>query len=394
MSTVATDALLEEIQDLIREREREGVAGLAERVGPAEWAALVPRLDRERGRGPPPVAARRGDPPAPRGARPARGRRDPPDAQPAGGGNRPGRHGPRRRRRRRREPDRARGQPDPRPDGPGRGRRDPPPVRLRAGQRRRDHDPRVRRGHDRRDRRQRDRRDPRPRRPGRDGRLRLCGRRRAPPDRRPVALPADAQPGRDGGDRADRADDGPGPGLGRPRGRGEPPDRAQPARDPGRRRRGPPPRDHHPGRRGRRPRGGGDRGHRAARRLPAAERPVSPVERRPPRPQAARLAAPAVRGRGVHRHGPAGLLRRAGGRRRAQLLHPAPHRDRRQHRQPDGDADRPGDGPQRGVAPRRRLDRLEGAPGRPEHGTGHGRRSRSAGPSCSASVRTSGSSWR
>jgi magnesium transporter len=45
MPTVATDALLEEIQELIRERERDGVAGLAERVGPAEWAALVPRLD-------------------------------------------------------------------------------------------------------------------------------------------------------------------------------------------------------------------------------------------------------------------------------------------------------------------------------------------------------------
>jgi magnesium transporter len=45
MTTAATDALLEEIQELIREREREGVAGLAERVGPAEWAALVPRLD-------------------------------------------------------------------------------------------------------------------------------------------------------------------------------------------------------------------------------------------------------------------------------------------------------------------------------------------------------------
>jgi magnesium transporter len=45
MSTVATDALLEEIQELIREREQEGVAGLAERIGPSEWAALVPRLD-------------------------------------------------------------------------------------------------------------------------------------------------------------------------------------------------------------------------------------------------------------------------------------------------------------------------------------------------------------
>jgi magnesium transporter len=45
MSTLATEELLTEIQELIREREREGVAGLAERIGPAEWAALVPRLD-------------------------------------------------------------------------------------------------------------------------------------------------------------------------------------------------------------------------------------------------------------------------------------------------------------------------------------------------------------
>lgn len=45
MSTTATDELLSEIQELIREREREGVAGLAERIGPSEWAALVPQLD-------------------------------------------------------------------------------------------------------------------------------------------------------------------------------------------------------------------------------------------------------------------------------------------------------------------------------------------------------------
>jgi magnesium transporter len=45
MSPTATDDLLNEIQALIREREREGVAGLAERVGPSEWAALVPQLD-------------------------------------------------------------------------------------------------------------------------------------------------------------------------------------------------------------------------------------------------------------------------------------------------------------------------------------------------------------
>ena len=45
MTSPATDELLNEIQALIREREREGVAGLAERVGPSEWAALVPQLD-------------------------------------------------------------------------------------------------------------------------------------------------------------------------------------------------------------------------------------------------------------------------------------------------------------------------------------------------------------
>ena len=37
--------LLAEVQALIREREREGVAGLAERIGAAEWADLVPQLE-------------------------------------------------------------------------------------------------------------------------------------------------------------------------------------------------------------------------------------------------------------------------------------------------------------------------------------------------------------
>jgi hypothetical protein len=45
MSITATEELRDEIQDLIREREREGIVGLAERIGPAEWAALVPQLD-------------------------------------------------------------------------------------------------------------------------------------------------------------------------------------------------------------------------------------------------------------------------------------------------------------------------------------------------------------
>lgn len=45
MPTAATEELLAEIQELIRERERDGVLGLAERIEPAEWARLVPRLD-------------------------------------------------------------------------------------------------------------------------------------------------------------------------------------------------------------------------------------------------------------------------------------------------------------------------------------------------------------
>jgi magnesium transporter len=45
MTTQATEDLLREIQELIRERERAGVVGLAERIGPSDWAALVPQLD-------------------------------------------------------------------------------------------------------------------------------------------------------------------------------------------------------------------------------------------------------------------------------------------------------------------------------------------------------------
>jgi Mg/Co/Ni transporter MgtE len=45
MVNAASDALRDELQQLIREREREGVRGLAERVGPADWADLIPQLD-------------------------------------------------------------------------------------------------------------------------------------------------------------------------------------------------------------------------------------------------------------------------------------------------------------------------------------------------------------
>jgi magnesium transporter len=45
MVDAATDALRDELQQLIREREQEGVRGLAERVGPADWAQLIPQID-------------------------------------------------------------------------------------------------------------------------------------------------------------------------------------------------------------------------------------------------------------------------------------------------------------------------------------------------------------
>jgi magnesium transporter len=45
MTTQATADLLAEVQALIHEREREGVLGMAEVIGPAEWADLVPQLE-------------------------------------------------------------------------------------------------------------------------------------------------------------------------------------------------------------------------------------------------------------------------------------------------------------------------------------------------------------
>lgn len=45
MTTQATADLLAEVQALIHEREREGVVGLAELIGAAEWADLVPQLE-------------------------------------------------------------------------------------------------------------------------------------------------------------------------------------------------------------------------------------------------------------------------------------------------------------------------------------------------------------
>src|SRR6185369_15673602 len=45
MTTQATADLLAEVQALIHEREREGVLGMAELIGPAEWADLVPQLE-------------------------------------------------------------------------------------------------------------------------------------------------------------------------------------------------------------------------------------------------------------------------------------------------------------------------------------------------------------
>ena len=45
MTSAQTGELVAEVQALIREREREGVIGLAERIGAAEWADLVPQLE-------------------------------------------------------------------------------------------------------------------------------------------------------------------------------------------------------------------------------------------------------------------------------------------------------------------------------------------------------------
>ena len=78
MTTQATADLLAEVQALIHERERDGVLGLAELIGPAEWADLVPQLE------PSEVAVLiqwlpgRGDRRDPRGAAADRGRPDPP----------------------------------------------------------------------------------------------------------------------------------------------------------------------------------------------------------------------------------------------------------------------------------------------------------------------------
>ena len=40
-----TQQLLADLRELIADREREGIRGLAERVGPSEWAELIPELD-------------------------------------------------------------------------------------------------------------------------------------------------------------------------------------------------------------------------------------------------------------------------------------------------------------------------------------------------------------
>lgn len=42
---MATDELLEEIRDLIAEREELGIRGLTDRLGPSDWAEIVARLD-------------------------------------------------------------------------------------------------------------------------------------------------------------------------------------------------------------------------------------------------------------------------------------------------------------------------------------------------------------
>ena len=45
MTQQETQQLLADLRELIADREREGIRGLAERVGPSEWAELIPELD-------------------------------------------------------------------------------------------------------------------------------------------------------------------------------------------------------------------------------------------------------------------------------------------------------------------------------------------------------------
>src|SRR5215213_6263797 len=45
--TMATDELLNEIRDLIAEREELGIRGLTDRLGPSDWADIVVRLDED-----------------------------------------------------------------------------------------------------------------------------------------------------------------------------------------------------------------------------------------------------------------------------------------------------------------------------------------------------------
>ena len=276
MVNAASDALRDELQELIREREREGVRGPRRTRRPGRLGGPDPAARPERGRGPPPVAAGRGDPGDLRGARPVDRGVDPPDAQ--------------------RERGRRSSSPGWTPTTPptssrtcptrtstrsssGCGPRTPTEIRTLAnyepdtagglmtpGVRRR-----RARGH------------------GRRRRSRRSGASSTRP--RPSTTSTSStrerhllgvlslyrlmlSAGRHAGRRADGADDGPRPGDRRPGDRRPPPDRPEPPRDPGRRRRGPPARDHHRGRRRRRPRGRGDRGHRAARRLRAAQRAV------------------------------------------------------------------------------------------------------------------------
>jgi magnesium transporter len=45
MASLERPELLDEVQALIREREQQGIRGLADKLGPADWAQIVPRLD-------------------------------------------------------------------------------------------------------------------------------------------------------------------------------------------------------------------------------------------------------------------------------------------------------------------------------------------------------------
>ena len=143
---MATDELLNEIRDLIAEREELGIRGLTDRLGPSDWADIVQRLDEDE------VAVLLESipddeiPGDPGGAGPGKRRGDPPAALSRGSRRSPRGDRSGRCHRHRRRTALRRSRADPGGDGAGRSRRDSAALRLSARYRRGPDDTGVR-GH-------------------------------------------------------------------------------------------------------------------------------------------------------------------------------------------------------------------------------------------------------